>query len=122
MYKKSYFVQIESTFINNPKYTTIEKLVYLSLCTYAGQKRNCFPGQEGIAKNLGVTRMTINKTIKSLQEKNGIYIINQYTKTGRRTSNTYILADIDPISGEFVPESLDIYKKLYREPIIVDSI
>ena len=45
VYKKNRFIQIENSFINNSNYTIYEKMVYLSLCTYAFNKNNCYPSQ-----------------------------------------------------------------------------
>lgn len=110
--RKSYFVMAENSFINNSSYTITEKMVFLSLCTYAGKGNSCFPGQSGIAKNLGITRQTISTTIKSLEKKGGLLVINQKTETNRKTVNIYMLADINPQTGEFVKGSLDMYKCL----------
>lgn len=117
--RKSYFVMAENTFINNPNYTLLEKMVFLSLCTYAGKKQSCFPGQTGIAKNLGIARQTVNITIQKLKEKGGLIIVQQYTETNRKTVNSYFLSDIDPITGNFIPSSLDMYRSLAENPILV---
>lgn len=115
--RKSYFVMAENSFLNNPKYTVTEKMVFLSLCTYAGKNIMCFPGQAGLAENLGLTRKTINTTIQSLKNKNGLLVVEQYTESNRRTVNTYFLADIDPKTGEFIESSLDEYRCLTEKPI-----
>ena len=52
VYKKNRFIQIENSFINNCQYSIYEKIVYMSLCTYAMDKNNCYPSQTTIAKNL----------------------------------------------------------------------
>jgi DNA-binding MarR family transcriptional regulator len=114
--RRAYFVIAENAFINNPNYTMTEKIVFLSLCTYAGKGKSCFPGQNGIAKNLGIARETVSRTIKSLVKKNGLLVIYQITESNRKTVNTYILADIDQQTGEFVPESLDMFRCLTQEP------
>lgn len=117
--RKSYFVMAENAFINNPNYTLTEKMIFLSLCTYAGKGKSCFPGQSGIGKNLGITRQTVNTTIKSLEQKGGLLIINQKTETNRKTVNIYMLSDINPQTGEFIKESLDMYKCLKDKVNIV---
>lgn len=117
--RQGYFVIAENSLINNPNLTPVEKLVYLSLCTYAGKSNSCFPGQTGIANNLGYTRQTVNITIKSLAEKGGLLVIQQYTETNRKTVNIYILADIDQKTGEFIQESLDPFRTLAEKPVLV---
>jgi len=117
--RQSYFVIAENAFINNPEYTPVEKMVFLSLCTYAGKRNSCFPGQAGIAKNLGISLRTVNATIKSLNEKGGLLIIQQYTETNRKTVNSYFLADINQVTGKFDSSSLDPYRALAEKPILV---
>lgn len=112
--RRSLFIQTENVFINNPRYTVYEKMVYLNLCTYAGRHTMCFPSQETIAKDLGITRMMTSKVLKKLQELGGIYIVNQVKENGRKTSNLYFLADIDQVTGDFIPncETIQLGKSL----------
>ena len=117
--RKNYFVIAENSFLNNPKYTVTEKMVFLSLCTYAGKNIMCFPGQAGLAKNLGLSLRTINSVIQSLKKKNGLLVVEQYTESNRRTVNTYFLAEIDPKTGDFIESSLDEYRCLTEKPIRV---
>jgi len=114
--RRGYFVMAENAFLNKLDLTIYEKMVFLSLCTYAGKSNACFPGQKGIAKNLGISVRTVNTTIKSLEDKSGLIIIKQYTETNRKTVNMYMLADIDQKTGEFIKESLDIYRSLADKP------
>lgn len=102
--KRSYFVQAENVFINNPNYTVYEKMVYLNLATYAGNKSACFPSQTSIAKDLNISRKKVNEVLKRLQELGGVYIIRQIKENGRNSSNMYFLADIDQTTGDFIPE------------------
>ena len=119
--KKSFFIMAENNFLNNSKYTVTEKMVYLSLCTYAGKNVMCFPGQAGIAKNLGISLRTVNSAIKSLREKNGLVVVEQYTESNRRTVNTYFLADIDSDTGDFIASSLDEYRCLTQRPLKIQG-
>ena len=113
VYKKNRFIQIENSFINNSQYSVYEKMVYMSLCTYAMNKNNCYPSQSKIAKNLNISRTMVIKAMQGLEEKYGLLIINRKTESNRKISNLYILSEIDPCSGMFMPESLKefmIYK------------
>ena len=94
VWKKTNFIQIENSFINNPKYTPIEKLIYMSLCTYAFQKNNCYPSHITLSENLGVAKPTIIRNLKSLEDK------------------------IDNRTGEFISESLDMFR-VYKEIEVV---
>lgn len=118
VWKKTNFIQIENSFINNPKYTPIEKLIYMSLCTYAFQKNNCYPSHTTLSENLGVAKPTIIRNLKSLEDKNAILIIKRKKESNRRIPNLYILAEIDNRTGEFISESLDMFR-VYKEREVV---
>ena len=45
------------------------KLAYTMLLKYAWQNGYCFPGQERLARNMGVTRESANTYIKELETK-----------------------------------------------------
>ena len=118
VYKKNRFIQVENSFINNPRYSIYEKMVYISLCTYAMDKNNCYPSQTTIAKNLSVSRTMVIKAMKGLEEKNGLLIINRKAESNRKISNLYILAEIDACTGIFISGSLEEFKQ-YKNKIVV---
>ena len=118
VYKKNKFIQIENSFVNNCQYSIYEKMVYISLCTYAMDKNNCYPSQSTIAKNLNVSRTMVIKAMQGLEEKGGLLIINRKAESNRKISNLYILSEIDPSSGMFMPESLKEFKQ-YKNKIVV---
>lgn len=118
-YKKTFFVMAENNFIRNPKYTIGQKMVYLCLQSYTGSVDSCFPSKYTIAKSLNLAVNTVYKNLNELEELGAILIINQITETNRKTSNLYILADIDKSTGDFVPESINQFKPLTIEPIKV---
>ena len=118
VYKKNRFIQIENSFINNCQYSIYEKMVYMSLCTYAMDKNNCYPSQSTIAKNLNVSRTMVIKAMQGLEEKNGLLIINRKTESNRKISNLYILAEIDACTGIFISGSLEEFKQ-YKNKIVV---
>ena len=118
VYKKNRFIQIENSFINNPQYSIYEKMVYMSLCTYAMDKNNCYPSQTTIAKNLNISRTMVIKAMKGLEEKDGLLIINRKTESNRKISNLYILAEIDACTGIFMSGSLEEFKQ-YKNKIVV---
>lgn len=119
---RDYFIQVYHNFLRSDKYTPYEKLVYMELKSYAGAKSLCFPGQAGIARDLGISRKKVNETIKSLSDKGIILIINQQTKSNRKTVNTYVLPKIDRNNGEFILSSLDKYRELAKQTIVVDGV
>ena len=118
VYKKNRFIQIENSFINNSQYSIYEKMVYISLCTYAMDKNNCYPSQSTIAKNLNVSRTMVIKAMQGLEEKGGLLIINRKAESNRKISNLYILAEIDACTGIFMSGSLEEFKQ-YKNKIVV---
>lgn len=119
---KDYFIQVYNNFLRSDNFDIYEKLVFMELKSYAGAKNSCFPGQSGIAKDLGISLRKVVATIKSLSDKGVIVVINQKTKSNRKTVNTYILPRIDRNTGEFILESLDKYRELAKESLTVDGI
>lgn len=115
--KKTYFVQAENNFIRNPKYTVNQKMVYLALQSYAGAVTSCFPSKNTLAKDLQIGEKTVYRILKQLEGIGAILIINQISESNRKTSNMYILADIDKETGDFIPESIQQFKCLTKEPI-----
>ena len=119
VYKKNKFIQIENSFINNSQYSIYEKMVYMSLCTYAFQKNNCYPSHSTLAENLGINRRTIIRTIKSLEEKGAIIVIKRKFQSNRKTSNLYILADIDGNTGEFIKDSIKEFEQYKDKEVVI---
>ena len=119
--KKTYFVMAENMFIKNPNIKPVDKMVYLCLCTYAGNASNCFPSKETIANDLDISLRTVADSLKRLEDMGGILIINRLWDKKGQTSNLYILSDIDKTTGDFVKEDLDQFKELKENPLIVKS-
>ena len=119
VYKKNKFIQIENSFINNSQYNTYEKMVYMSLCTYAMDKNNCYPSQSTIAKNLNVSRTMVIKAMQGLEEKGGLLIINRKAESNRKISNLYILAEIDACTGISISEGLKEFKQYKNKTVVI---
>ena len=65
-------------------------------------------------EELGWSKPTIIKVLKSLEEKGGIYIINRrYKSTREKATNLYYLCEIDSQTGSFKEHYLDIVKAVY---------
>lgn len=106
-------MEINAKFITNPKYTTIEKIIYLNLLS----KSNDFIvsiAYKDIANELDVSRRTIIRNIKILEEKHGLIKIKGITETGCTSTNTYILTKINDY-GEFDEEDYQNKLKLQSE-------
>ena len=92
------FTQVPNRVFDDDKLAPGEKLAYAALLRYAWNNDFCFPGQERLAKDCGVTRPTANSYLGGLQRKGwlkikrrgqgktNIYRINFVVQKKRRTS------------------------------------
>lgn len=109
---KQPFVMIYNTFILNENYTVNQKMMFLALKSFGGNKNNCYPSKETLAKKLSLSKRTVATILKQLEELGAILIINRYTESNRKTSNIYILASIDINTGNFISNTLNQYRTL----------
>ena len=63
--------------------------VYIALCRYANEEQSCFPSQERMAEQLGVSLASIKRGLKSLEKHN---IITK-KRIGKGKNNEYWLLD-----------------------------
>lgn len=62
------FTQVPNFVLTNPKLSPGEKLSYAMLLKYAWSEKTCFPGQETLAKDMGVSLRSANSYIKGLEK------------------------------------------------------
>lgn len=107
--KQQLFVQVPIEFICNCEYTDKELRLYLYLWTYSViGPASAYPSHAKIQKDLEWSRSTVIRTLKGLEDKKGVFIINRfYEETKEKTSNLYFLVAIK--NGKFDPLE---YKKL----------
>ena len=89
-----------------------QKMLFLILEGYAGVDVDCYPSKSSLSKKMGVSIKTIERLLKQLEELGALLIINRVMESHRKTSNLYILADIDLNTGKFIKSSLDVYQSL----------
>lgn len=58
-----------------------------AICVYSDQEGYCWPSQSTLARNIGVTRETINRHIRQLKSLGYIMVERRYKKDGGQTSN-----------------------------------
>ena len=109
---KQPFVMVYNSFTLNSKYTIYQKVIFQALKSYGGSKNNCYPSRETLSKQLNISVRKIADVLKELEELGAILIINRHMESMRKTSNLYILADIDIMTGDFVPSTLNEYRTL----------
>jgi DNA-binding MarR family transcriptional regulator len=81
------FTQVPNHILRSDKISPGSKLSYAMLLSYAWQNDFCFPGQERLAKDMGVSRHSVNTYIKELESKNFISI----KRRGQGKPNIYTL-------------------------------
>jgi hypothetical protein len=101
---------IENKFLTNPKYTVNQKMVYLCLQSYSDSVESSFLSKATIAQNLNIGVSSISKNLIELEQLGALLIINQITEINHKTSNLYILAEIDKATGDFIPQSISQLK------------
>lgn len=116
---KQPFVMVYNSFILNEKYTITQKMMFLALKSYGGSKNNCYPSHETLSKQLYTSVSSVKRVLKELDELGAILTINRYMESNRKTSNLYILADINLNTGEFIKESLNPYRSLKKSKVKV---
>ena len=119
--KEEPFVKSYVAFNLNPKYTMYEKMLVIGLRSYQRNKVDCYPGKATLAKQLNANIKTIEKLLKRLEELGALLIINRKKESNRKTSNLYILAEIDKKTGDFIPSSLDKFRYLKGQTITVQG-
>ena len=82
--------QITKMIIEDPRVTAAGKSVALFLCQLSDQKGYCYPAIETIALRTGLAKRTVQRQIKSLEEKGYLAVIPQYI-FGEQATNKYYL-------------------------------
>ena len=62
------FTQLPNFILRNPKISIGAKTVYSLLLSYAWHNDLCFPGQDRLAKDMGMGIASVNRFIKELEE------------------------------------------------------
>lgn len=81
------FTRVPNSILRSKDLSPGAKLAYAGLLSYAWTDDSCFPGQDRLATDLGVSRQTANLYIKELQRKKRINV----KRRGQGRSNLYEL-------------------------------
>jgi DNA-binding MarR family transcriptional regulator len=79
------FTQLPNAILKHPDLSPGAKLTYALLLSYAYANDFCFPGQDRLAKDMGVGRTSANTYIKELKQKGFINV----TRQGLNRPNIY---------------------------------
>ena len=71
------FTQVPNAILKSKEISAGAKLTYAMLLSYAMNKDRCFPGQDRLAVDMGISRQTVNGYIKELEKKGFIKIIRR---------------------------------------------
>ena len=67
------------------------KCVYMYLKDRAGVKGSCYPSLKTIARDMRISRSTVQRALRELENKRYIVKEVQYRPNGSRKSNNYIV-------------------------------
>ncbi len=70
------------------------KTVYCYLCDRANKKGLCWPSALTIALDLAISKRTVFRALKELEEEGFIKRIRQYGKYGEQVENLYCLKEV----------------------------
>ena len=79
------FTQVPNAILKTKKLSPGAKLAYTMLLSYAWHNDFCFPGQNRLAEDIGISRQSVNSQIKELERKAFIKIRRQ----GQGRPNVY---------------------------------
>ena len=88
------FTIVDNEILERDELDTYEKLTYIIMCKFAGQKDECFPSRKTLAKYVGCSVKTIDRKISNLVDKGFIKKIKRKTEKGDYTSNIYIIQGV----------------------------
>lgn len=81
------FTQVPNFILRDPNLSIGAKVVYAMFLSYAWHNDSCFPGQERLAEDMGMSVSRVNKFIKAL-ESAGLIVI---TRRGQGRTNLYTI-------------------------------
>jgi len=110
--EKQYYINTYKSFLCNPLYSPIQKILFLVLECHCGKNKVCWQSQNTLAQECNVSVPTVVKTLDDLLKINLIFYHERFTENNRKTSNAYYVLQKSKNSENFIMDSLDIYKGL----------
>jgi len=90
---KQGFTQLPRYILKDIKLSFGARLTYAVLLSYAWQEDSCFPGQDKMAGDLGVSRQAINGYLNELKDNEYI----SWERRGLGKTNIYYILDYKPL-------------------------
>ncbi len=109
------FTQLPRYILRDKRLSFGARLTYAVLLSYAWQEDSCFPGQDRLAKDLGISRQMINTYLNELKKTRYI----DWQRRGLGKTNVYYILDYKPLEIEAdVKPSLHLDVKQGRHPVV----
>ncbi len=89
---KQGFTQLPNRVLKDTRLSFGARLTYADLLSYAWDKESCFPGQNRIAEDLGVSARSVRTFLHQLKEHGSISWKNQ----GPSKPNLYSILKLEP--------------------------
>jgi DNA-binding MarR family transcriptional regulator len=81
------FTQVPNVILRDKKLTLGAKMTYAMLLSYAWQKESCFPGQERLAQDIGVSKRSVVSFMRELVRSGYV----EKKRRGLGKTNVYIV-------------------------------
>lgn len=81
------FTQVPNFILKDPQISVGAKIAYAMFLSYAWHNDSCFPGQDRLAEDMGLTRVRVTQLIAEL-EKAGLVTIQ---RRGQGKTNLYMI-------------------------------
>ena len=81
------FTQVPNFILDDPSLSLGAKVTYAKFLEYAWHHNSCFPGQERLANEIGMSRPRVNEFVKEL-ERVGLVTIK---RRGQGKTNLYVI-------------------------------
>ena len=77
------------TWATSVKLPSAPKHVLLVLCLHADKDMTCYPGQQRLVEQTGLSESTVRRAIKTLEDHSIIFREKRFRKDGTRTSDRF---------------------------------
>lgn len=110
------FSQIYHDIIDSRILNVSELGMFVTLMRYADKNSmQAFPSQSRLAKDLQISKVTVIKILKSLENKGVLKIQRRLNEKGALTSNLYVIID-DPLQWHREYNELELVKNTKKRP------
>lgn len=81
------------------KLNSYERILMVMLASYMGIKNECWPSYDALILDCGMAKATLSKAIKSLVEKNVIFVKKEYKENNRYSFSLSSRCELEIASG-----------------------